>query len=379
MVKTADNTGISPAQAVEQTLSRRDASELTSAQRKKITSITKEVDLTDAESVSLFGVGVQKNITEFAGGILERVSAEDAGQVGELLTGLVGQIKSVNVESLDGKPGFLSRLFGGLFSRASRIFSRYNQASKQIDRIVALLDTRKQELIHELRVLDDLFDRNLEYFENLNCYILAGEDILDEVKNTRLKELEDKAKETGELIDLQKLKDFRLLIERFEKRLHDIRLTRTITLQTIPQIRIIQSGNHELIGKIQSSILNTIPLWKNQIVLAVSLHRQKQSLAMQKAITDTTNEILSRNSELIKDNTVAIATESQRGIVDLATLKKTNGDLIFAINEAIRIQNEGRTRRQQIEKELKGLEKDMVKTLKQVKARSVDGEGLVKG
>lgn len=343
--------------------------ELSPEQQKTIQNIMKEVELTDNESVVQFGVGVQKNITQFANGVLQKIRTQDSGQVGMLLNDLVATIKSVNIDSVTGKsPGFFSRLFGGLFNEAKKLLGRYDKVSNQIEKLTANLEAVKQDLTHELAVLDDLFDRNLEYFYDLNHYIIAGEKILKTAQDVHLKGLEDKAKATNEMIDLQKAKDYKLLIQRFEKRLHDIKLTRTVTLQTIPQIRIVQGNNQELITKIQSSILNTIPLWKNQIVLAVSLYRQKQAAQFQKKISDTTNEILSKNAEMIKENSVAIAKESQRGIVDIETLKQVNRNLIETISESLQIQEEGRLKRQAVEKDLVTIESDIRQALQAAKS-----------
>jgi uncharacterized protein YaaN involved in tellurite resistance len=292
---------------------------------------------------------------------MEHLRAKDAGYVGDVLTDLMFKIKDLDVDSLSSGESLLSKipLLGNLVGSAHRFIARYEKLSDQIEKIVDELDKARIMLLKDIGVLDGLFDKNLGYMQDLDLFILAGSQKLKELQETVLPQLKSKAEASGDALDAQHYNDMAQLVTRFEKKLHDLKLSRTIAIQTLPQIRLIQNNDQALVEKIQSSILNTIPLWKNQIVIAISLFRQEKALQLQREVTDTTNELLLKNAALLKENSIEIARENERGIVDIETLKKVNDDLISTIEETIKIQQEGKSKRQAAEVELAKIEKDL--------------------
>ena len=339
-------------------------------EQQKLSAIEREIDVTDPERTAYYGVGVQKNVASFADDVMKHVKNKDTGQVGGMLIELMQAIKSVDVDGFkEGKPGLLTRLFRGVHSGFARLVLRYEKISGQLDRLSGTLSQTTQELVQDMHILDALFDKNLEHFEELNLYIAAGERKLERDLNKTIDDLERAAGASGELVDAQRLNDYRNLVQRFEKRLYDLRLTRSIVLQTIPQIRLAQNNDNELVNKIQSSILNTIPLWKNHLLIAFSLYRQRAATVLQKRISDTTNELLAKNAELLRENAAEIAKEGERGIVDIDTLKKVNAELIRTMEETVQIQAEGRRKRAAVESELKVIERDLAEALAEAKQR----------
>jgi len=344
--------------------------ELGPQELEKLAAIQNEIDITNPEMTAYYGVGVQKNVASFADEIMKHVKNKDTGHVGEMLVELMQAIKSVDVARFkDEKPGLITRLFRGIHSGFGKLVLRYERISGQLDRLVDNLSETTHELVQDMHTLDGLFQRNLEHFEGLNLYIIAGEKKIEEDFRKTIEDLERAANESGELVDAQKLNDYKNLVQRFEKRVHDLKLTRTVVLQTIPQIRLAQNNDNELVNKIQSSILNTIPLWKNHLLIAFSLYRQKAAAALQKKISDTTNELLAKNAELLRENAAEIARESERGIVDLETLRKVNAELIGTMEETLQIQAEGRRKRAEVESELEVLERDLVEALVEAKRK----------
>ena len=346
----------------------RSYSDLSAEEQEKLAAIQNEIDIMNPEMTAYYGVGVQKNVASFADDILKQVKNKDTGHVGAMLVDLTQAIKSVNVDAFkDEKPGLLTRLFRGIHSGFERLVLRYEKISSQLDRLADDLSGTTRELIKDMHILDALFDKNLEHFEGLNLYIIAGEKTIEEEFEKTIESLEQAANSSGEMVDAQKLNDYRNLVQRFQKRVHDLKLTRTVVLQTIPQIRLAQNNDNELVNKIQSSILNTIPLWKNHLLIAFSLYRQKAASELQKKISDTTNELLEKNAEMLRENATAIAKESERGIVDVETLRKVNAELISTMEETLQIQAEGSRKRLQVESELKVIEKDLVEALVEAK------------
>ncbi len=340
--------------------------ELTTEEKQKVFDIITEINITDTQSVIQFGTNAQTKISEFSDTILNNIKAKDAGETGKALTGLMVNIKELNVDDLNQPKGFLSKVFGGAKNNVSKFISQYDKVSVHIERILIELDKAKMELIKDITVLDNLYQRNLEFLHDLDFYIIAGELKLKDLNENTLPQLKQKAQESGSMEDAQKVNDFLQLVTRFEKKVHDLKLSRMVAIQTAPQIRIIQNNNQILAEKIQSSILNTIPLWKNQVIIAISLFRQEKALNMQKEVTDTTNELLMKNSEMLKQNSIEVARESEKGIIEIETLRKINNDLIETIDESIRIQQEGKAKRQEAEKELSGLEEQLKNRLTQV-------------
>jgi len=332
---------------------------LTKEEQKKINEIIKKIDITDSEAVVQYGVGVQSEISEFSEGVLNKVRTDESGYVGEVLSDLMVKVKEVNVDDITGRKGFFSKLTKKLKNKFNRFMARYQKLGTHIDTIVVSLEDAKNGLLSDISMLDTLHEKNLLFMKDLEYYIVAGVMKLKDLNENVLPKLQEKAKASGDQADAQNYSDMKQLAERFEKKIHDLRLSRMITVQTAPQLRLIQNNDLVLVEKIQSSILNTIPLWKNQIVIAISLYRQKVALELQKQVSDTTNELLLKNSELLKENTIGAAIEAERGIVEIETLHKVNINLIETIDETIRIQKEGKAKRLVAQKELVEMEKTL--------------------
>lgn len=297
--------------------------------------------------------------------MISEVRSKDGGQVGEVLTDLVLKIKGMDVDSLSPKGSFVSRIpvIGSMSKAAGKFMEKYQKMSVEIEKIIDELDRSKMMLLKDITILDALFAKNLDYLKELDRYILAGDLKLSDLHGKVIPEARAKAEASTDPVEAQRLNDLLQMVNRFEKKLHDLKLSRMVSIQTIPQIRLIQNNNQLLVEKIQSSILNTIPLWKNQIVIAITLFRQKKALAVQKEVTDATNDLLTRNSELLKDTSLGVARESERGIVEIETLKKVNADLISTIEETLKIQQEGRQKRQMAETELTNMENELKEKL----------------
>lgn len=332
----------------------------------KIQGIANQINIEDSQGVITYGVGAQKEISDFSETILDQVRSKDSGYVGDILTDMVVKIKDLKVDSLGNSQGAFSGIpiLGNFVDAVKKFIAKYEKLSVQIEKIIEELDKSRMTLLKDITMLDSLYDKNLEYLKNLDFYIAAGMMKLKELKEKILPELKAKAEATNDPADAQKLQDFNQALNRFEKKIHDLRLSRMISIQTAPQVRLIQNNDQALVEKVQSSILNTIPLWKNQIVIAISLFRQKKSLKLQQEVTETTNELLTKNSEMLKQSSIEIATENEKGIVDIETLRKVNSDLITTLEETLRIQQDGRLKRQQVEVELVKLENDLKEKLK---------------
>lgn len=341
--------------------------QFTPEERTRVDELVREIDISDSQAIIQYGVGAQKSISNFSDSVLEQIKAKDAGHVGEILTDLMLDVKTLDVESLSSKEGFFGKLFGTIKQKYLRFVARYETLSVQIEKIVNELDGARMQLLKDIVLLDGMYDKNLEYLKQLDLFIAAGTVKLEDVQNTVLPQMKADAEQSGDPAQAQKFKDMAQLANRFEKKLYDLKLSRMISIQTAPQLRIIQNNDQLLVEKIQSSILNTIPLWKNQIVIAISLFRQQKALEMQKKVSDTTAELLEKNSELLKENSLNVARESEKGIVEIETLKKVHSDLISTLEETLRIQQEGHTRRVQAEAELVTLEGDLKKKLLHLK------------
>ena len=337
-----------------------DMNMLTEEQKQRVQEIIQDINVEDSQFVLQYGMGAQSQIAGFADNVLNEVRAKDGGFVGEILSDLMIKVKEIDVDGVSGN-SFMSRipLVGGLVDSSKKFAARYQKLGTEIEKIVEELDKSRMQLLKDITLLDYMFEKNLEYLGNLNYYIIAGTLKLKELNEEIVPAMQQKVQSANDPVEAQKLNDMLQLVNRFEKKLHDLKLSRTIAIQTAPQIRLIQNNNQVLVEKIQSSILNTIPLWKNQIVIALSLYRQKRALEVQREVTDTTNDLLRRNSEMLKESTIGIAKENERGIVDIETLKKVNGDLISTIEETLKIQQEGREKRRLAEVELANIEKEL--------------------
>ena len=332
-------------------------------QKARVEEVKNSIDLMDSQAALQYGVGAQRNISSFSDNILTQVRSKDSGYVGELMSDLVLKVKEVDVDGLD--EGFWDKIpFLKNASRAVKKFmQRYEKLEVQIDRIEQQLDQARMQMLKDITMFDGLYEKNLEYFRELQIYIAAGEEKLQELQETTLPQLRAEAAAKGDAMSAQVVRDFEDTVNRFEKKIHDLKLSKTVAIQTAPQIRLIQNNDKMLVDKIQTAILSTIPLWKSQIVIALGLHRQESVLKMQRSVSDATNTLLTKNAELLRQNSTEVARESERGIVDLETLKKVNADLISTIEETIKIQQEGRAARQNAETELLSIEQKLKEAL----------------
>ncbi len=337
---------------------------LTPEQRNRVNELKESIDLMDSQAAIQYGVGAQRNISSFADNILTQIRSKDSGHVGDMMSELMIKVKDVGVDKL-GEESFLDKI--PLLKDASRsvrkFMQRYETLEVQIDRIEGELDKARMELLKDIGMFDGLYEKNLDYFRELQVYIVAGEEKIREIRTETIPALREQAQAKGDPMSAQLVTDFEDTVNRFEKKVHDLKLSKTIAIQTAPQIRLIQNNDKLLVDKIQTAVLNTIPLWKSQIVIALGLSRQQSALKMQREVSDTTNALLRKNAELLKQNTIEVAKESERGIVDIETLKKVNADLIETIEETIKIQQEGRTARQNAEAELAGIESQLKNVL----------------
>lgn len=332
--------------------------ELTPEERTRVEAIVAGIDTQDSQQMIQYGIGAQSKISEFADNILSQVRSKDTGYVGDLMTDLLVNVKSLDVDTLEDEDKKFT-LFRRAKNRISRFAAQYEMVDSQLDRIANELDRSRMALLKDIGMFDLMYQKNLEYFRDLQLYILAGEKKLREIYETTIPALDAKAIDSKDPMDAQKASDARQMADRFEKKLYDIKLSRAIAIQTAPQIRLIQNNDKLLVEKIQTSIINTLPLWKNQIILAIGIRKQKQALNIQQQVNQATNDLLLKNSEMLKMNTLDVARESEKGIVEITTLKTANENLITTIEEAIRIQQEGHAARQSAEVELSRMENDL--------------------
>ena len=333
--------------------------ELTAEEKKAVDDFNAKIDVFDSTQILQYGAPAQNKISEFSDSILEDVKTKDTGDAGKLLADLVGQIKNFDASISGSNKKGLAKIFSNAKKELDTIIAKYSKIETNIDTIEKGLDKNKIQLLKDIETFDEMYDKNLEFFKEISLYIIAGERKLEELKNVTLPELKKKAEESGEQLDIQKVQDLEAQINRFEKKLYDLKTTRLISIQMAPQIRLLQNNDAELVEKIQSSITNTIPLWKNQMVLSLGLNNAKKSLKAQQAVTELTNEMLKKNSETLKQGTIEVAKESERAIVDVETLKKTNKDLIDTLDSVIKIHEEGRAKRAAAEVELQNIEKEL--------------------
>ncbi|HCR81818.1 MAG TPA: toxic anion resistance protein [Lachnospiraceae bacterium] len=339
-----------------------DDSILSEAEKQAVDTFASQIDLTNSAVILQYGAGTQKKMADFSEKALENVRTKDLGEAGALLSGVVQELKSFDEED---EKGFL-----GIFKRTSNKISamkaKYAKAETNINQICKVLENHQVQLLKDIAILDKMYEMNLTYFKELSMYILAGKKKLQEIRSTKLPELLAKAQQSSLPEDAQAARDLDSMCGRFEKKIHDLELTRTISIQTAPQIRLVQGNDTLMVEKIQSTVVNTIPLWKSQMVLALGVEHSAQAAAAQREVTDMTNELLKKNAEKLKVATIETAKESERGIVDIETLKSTNESLISTLDEVLHIQQEGRQKRQEAEKEMIRLESDLKQKLLQV-------------
>ena len=330
---------------------------LSEAERKAVEEFSKKINIEDTNTVLQYGAGAQKNISEFSGAALNTVRTKDMGEVGDMLTGLVVQLKTINFDPEEKKG------LKGLFRRAStqieEMKAQYDKAEVSVNKITEQLEQHQVVLLKDVAMLDKMYELNQAYFKELSMYIIAGKQKLNECREGKLKELLAKAEASGLPEDAQAANDYASMCNRFEKKIHDLELTRMISIQMSPQIRMIQNNDTLMVEKIQTSIVNTIPLWKSQMVLALGMSHSEQAMKAQREVTDLTNELLKKNSEMLKTGSIDIAKESERGIVELETLKQTNENLISTLEEVRQIQVDGAARRREAEVELTRIEGEL--------------------
>ena len=337
--------------------------ELTPAERAEVEKIKEGIDLTNSAAIIDFGTAAQKNIADFSDNILCNVRAKDSGYVGELLGELLTNVKGFEPES-SGR-GFLKKLplVGHLVGKVETVMQGYEKVSVQVEKVKTSLQKARMLMMKDVMTLDTLFAKNLEYFKTLELYIRAGEEKMQEMREVTLPKLRAQAAASSDPMAAQVVSDFESFVERFEKKVHDLKISKTISIQTAPQIRLIQHNDKVLIDRVQSAIYNSIPLWKNQMVIALGLANQKKVLEVQHSVNEMTNDLLRKNAEMLKIGTIETAKESERSIVDIKTVRKVNDDLVTTIEETLKIQQEGRAKRRAAEAELVELEGRLKKAL----------------
>jgi len=358
----AESIQQSPAPVAPETAAPKlDESQLTDAEKKAIDEFIKKVDVTNPDHVLLFGADAQKRIADFSQTALDAVKTQETGEVGNMLVNLVAELKGFQRDSEE--PKGLAKLFAKGEDKITRMKARYNKVSANVDTIASSLEGYQTQLLKDVAMFDRLYDQNSDYFHQLTLYIIAGDKKLEQVRNNELKELQEKAAQSGDAMDAQKANDLAAQCDRFEKKLYDLKLTRQVAIQMAPQIRLLQNNDSLLVERIQSTLSNTLPLWKSQMVLALGMHHSQQALKAQTAVTDMTNELLKKNAEALKIGTIQTAKEAERGIIDIETLVQTNQDLIDTINEVMSIQSEGHAKRLEAEKQLYSMEAELKKKL----------------
>ena len=340
-----------------------DDSMLSEEEKAAVEQFANQIDVTNSSMVLQYGAGTQKKMADFSETALENVRTKDMGEIGGLLSSVVGELKNFDEE--DSK-GFLG-IFKKGANKLQNMKAKYAKAEANVNQIVNVLESHQVQLMKDVAILDKMYDLNLTYFKELSMYILAGKKKLHEVRTTKLQEMIAKAQASGLPEDAQVAKDLDSMCNRFEKKIHDLELTRTISIQTAPQIRLVQSNNTLMVEKIQSTIVNTIPLWKSQMVLALGVEHSAQAAEAQREVTDMTNTLLRKNAEKLKLSTIETAKESERGIVEIETLQATNQALISTLDEVMKIQEEGREKRRAAEAEILRLENEMKNKLLEIR------------
>lgn len=338
--------------------------QLAPAQQEAAQKLATDIDVHNPQSVMDYGAPAQTKLSEFSQGMLSKVQSQDTGAIGDALSDLMFRLNEASPSDLQaGDNNLFKRMFSKVKKSIFEIQAKYQKIGAQIDTIAAKLDQQKNGLVNDNRLLNQLYDKNKDYFDALNIYLAAGELKVQELRETTIPAAEQKAKTTGDQMDLQTVTDLNQFVDRLEKRLYDLKLAREITIQQAPQIRLIQNTNQVLAEKIQASINTAIPLWKNQVAVALTLLRQKDAVTAQRQVSATTNDLLKKNSEMLKLSSIETAKENERGVVDIETLQKTQNDLIETLQETLKIQQEGREKRINAESELANMENNLKQQL----------------
>lgn len=343
---------------------------LTDDEKKAIDTFLEKIDVKNTTQILQFGASAQNNISKFSDTVLQDVRTRSTGEVGNLLSNLVGEIKEFDSDvPTEEKKGILG-IFNSAKKQMEKLLAKYNKVENNISTIENQLENHKLQMMKDIAIFDTMYEQNLQYFKELSLYIIAGEKKLGELRNVTLPELQKVAEETKEQADAQAVNDMIATINRFEKRIYDLKTTRIISIQMAPQIRLIQNNDSELVEKIQSSLINTIPLWKNQIVIALGITNAKNALGAQKQVNEMTNEMLKKNSELLKQGTIDIAEQSEKAVVDVETLQKTNKDIIDTLDKVLEIHENGKVKRQEAEQQLEQIEGELKDKLLEIKIES---------
>ena len=342
-----------------------DNSQLTDAERQAIEDFIGKLDVTNPDHVLLFGAEAQKKVASFSDTALEAVKTQETGEVGDMLVKLVTELKGFDA---DAEPKGLRRLFSKPVDAMERMKAQYSKVNTNVENIADSLENYQAQLLKDVAMFDRLYDQNSRYFRELTLYIIAGDEYLRRIRAGQLKELQDKAAASGDAMDAQKANDLAAECDRLEKKLYDLKLTRQVSMQMAPQIRLLQNNDSLLVERIQSTLSNTLPLWKSQMVLALGLQHSQDALKAQSAVTNMTNELLKKNAEKLKLGTVETAREAERGIIDIETLVQTNQSLIDTINEVVAIQRDGHNKRIEAEKQLYQMEAQLKQKLLETKS-----------
>ena len=354
-----------PANVIPAPKNEMDDSMLSEEEKRMVSEFVEKIDLRNSNAILQYGAGTQKKMADFSDKALENVKTKDMGEIGDMIADLVTELKSFDVE--EEEKGF-GAFFKKRANKLTELKAKYDKTEVSVSKITTALEAHQIQLIKDAQMLDRMYDMNLTYFKELSMYILAGKKKLQHARENELAELRNKALVSGLPEDAQAAKDYEGLIDRFEKKLHDLELTRTVALQTAPQIRLVQGSDTVMAEKIQSTIVNTIPLWKNQMVLALGLAHSQQAMQAERAVTNMTNDLLKKNAEALKLGTIETAKESQRGIVDIETLQQTNKSLIETLDELNKIQSEGRAKRAAAEQELTRIEDELKTKMMEIRS-----------
>ena len=352
---------LAPAQVV--TAVTQQVEEISPEDRKKIDALKEKIDFKNSGMLLGYGSPAQKGVASFSDGVLGSIKRGDSGYVGDLLGDLLGKVRSFDVDGSNASGLSKIPIFGKLVNKGRDLMESYDTLAVQIEKITVQLDKAKDLMLRDINMFDQLYDQNLVYFKALELYIRAGEEKIEEMRTENLPKLQQQAQASNNPMAVQVVRDFSDTSDRFEKKVHDLKLSKTIAIQTAPQIRLIQNNDRMLAERVQSALYNTIPLWKSQVVIALGLANQQKVLQTQKAVSDMTNELLLKNSQMLKQNSVEVAKENERGIVDIETLHQVNENLISTIEETLQIQQEGRQKRQAAEQELVQIEGRLKETI----------------
>ena len=356
--KTEEQTGVEVKEKMEE------ESRFTPEEKQQIQVFSQQINISDSNMILQYGAGAQQKLADFSEKALENVKSQDLGEVGNMLTDVVAELKNFDVDN--EKKGFLG-LFHKGENKLDAMKAKYDKTAVNVDKICDALEEHQVRLLKDTAMLDQMYDLNLTYYKELSMYIAAGKQKLEEVRSTQLKELMEKAQSGDDQVLAQEAKDLANYCDRFEKKLHDLELSRMISMQTAPQIRLIQNNNTMMVEKIQSTLVNTIPLWKNQMVIALGLEHAQRAAKAQNAVTDMTNELLKKNANALHEATVSTAKASERGIVDIETLTQTNAELVKTFDEVLQIQSEGRQKRLQAEADMVRMENELKQKLLEIR------------